>query len=98
MAWEPAELTGAGLVALARRQGLSPATAIACHGLAGGGPGRPRGARAARRENERLGLDPADPAADALLAWRNGSAASRGTADRASLPRSVTERTVGDGY
>ena len=34
--------------------------------------------RAASCENERLGLDPADPAADALLAWRNGSAASRG--------------------
>lgn len=86
------ELTVRGMRLLAAQQGLSLARAIACHGLTGGGPEEPIGARQALLGNlaHTLGTDGlfvdlyrvarlrrAGGADDTVLEWQNGTACSR---------------------
>jgi hypothetical protein len=91
-ALEPVELTLAGLAVCAAQQGLSLAVAVRVNGLAGGGPGRPIGARRLllRHIEHTLGVDGVFVSLiatarrlaragrdDMLVAWRNGAASSR---------------------
>jgi hypothetical protein len=90
-ALELVELTMSGMKLLAAGQGLSLGRAISCHGLAGGGPEEPVGARYALLANlaHTLGTDAlfvrlyqtAHQLAelgtdDAVLEWQNGTACS----------------------
>lgn len=89
---ELVELTVRGMRLLAAQQGLSLGRAIACHGLTGGGPDEPVGARQALLANlaHTLGTDclfvdlyrvasqlRAGGADDTVLEWQNGTACSR---------------------
>ncbi len=82
-ALEPAELTRAGLVLVAARLGLRLSEAVHHHGLAGGGPADPIGARRQllRTIAHTRGVDGIFVRLHregALVEWRNAAACARG--------------------